>query len=221
MPTNDYLPQEDALFRTYAESFVSGITANPALYMMTGAQAASVQAAVQDFVEKMAIAEEPSTRTSQTIADRKNARSVAEGLIRRYAMLIKENTGISDGDKLAIGVRPINVSREPIECPQSMPVINIVGNTPGAQTLRFVDSVTQKKQKPFGASEVQLFVAIGPAPATDPTTAKFVGKFTKNPIAVPFSAGQGGLYATYFARWASVRGETGPFGVPASMRIAA
>ena len=176
---------------------------------------------MQDFVAKMAISEEPSTRTSQSIADRKNARSIAESLIRQYAMLIKDNTGITDGDKLAIGVRPINVSREPIECPQSMPVINIVGNTPGAQTLRYVDSVTQKKEKPFGASELQLFVTVSDAPAVDPTTAKFVGKFTKNPIAVPFGAADGGKYATYFARWASVRGDTGPFGVPASMRIAA
>jgi hypothetical protein len=35
---------------------------------------------------------------------------------RKLADLIKFNAGISDPDKIAIGVRPVNTSREPIRC---------------------------------------------------------------------------------------------------------
>jgi hypothetical protein len=43
-------------------------------------------------------------------------------------MFIKENTGITDQDKIDIGVRPINPDREPIDCPTTPPLINVLGN---------------------------------------------------------------------------------------------
>jgi hypothetical protein len=75
--------------------------------------------------------------------------------------LVKDNTGINDADKVNIGVRPINPDREPIECPQTSPLISILGNTPGSQTLRYADTTTpDSRAKPFGASEPQLLVAV-------------------------------------------------------------
>jgi hypothetical protein len=75
--------------------------------------------------------------------------------------------------------------------------------------------------KPFGASELQLFRAVGTTPATDPNAAQFYGKFTKNPMAINFNPADNGKQATYFARWASRRGEVGPWSNPISMAIAA
>ena len=75
--------------------------------------------------------------------------------------------------------------------------------------------------KPFGATELQLFRTIGTAPATDPEQAQFYGKFTKNPVGVAFQPADNGKQATYFARWASRRGEVGPWSAPVSLAIAA
>ena len=222
MPSDDYVPHDDDAFRTFAENFASGVSTAPSLYMLTSGQAASIQSVTDDFVEKLAISSNQSTRTRHTIADKDDARSICESLIRQYAMLIKDNGGISDGDKINIGVRPVNPSREPIECPQTSPLLSILGATPGVQTLRYADTTTpDSKAKPFGASELQLFVAIAttePAPVAD---ARFYGKFTRNPVAVQFDESDDGKIATYYARWASVRGEVGPWSLPASMRIAA
>jgi hypothetical protein len=221
MPT-DYIPAEDSLFRTFAENFAAGITANPALYLLTSANAASIQAVVDDFVAALTVSSNEATRTKATIIAKDDARSVAEALIRQYAMLIKDNAGITDADKVNIGVRPINPNREPIECPQTSPLISILGNTPGTQTLRYADSTTpDSRAKPFGASELQLFRAIGTEEPAPLASAQFYGKFTRNPIAVQFAETDDGKIATYYARWASVRGEVGPWSLPASMRIAA
>jgi hypothetical protein len=38
---------------------------------------------------------------------------------------------------------------------------------------------------------------------------------------VDFTEDKDGKVATYYARWASVRGEVGPWSLPISMRIAA
>jgi len=69
--------------------------------------------------------------------------------------------------------------------------------------------------------QLQLFVAVGAEPSVDPAAAEFKGAFTKNPVAVGFVAGDDGKVATYFARWASRKGDVGPWSLPVSMRIAA
>ena len=75
--------------------------------------------------------------------------------------------------------------------------------------------------KPFGAIQLQLFVAIGTAAVTDESAAQFYGAFTRNPVGVAFGAEDDGKVATYFARWATRRGDVGPWSLPVSMRIAA
>ena len=222
MATEDYIPAEDAQFRSWAEAFSAGISANSALYMLSPAQAASIASVVGQFVDALAVSSNQATRTRVTVAEKDDARSVCETLCRQYAMLIKENGGIADADKISIGVRPVNDSREPIECPQTSPLISILGNTPGQQELRYADTTTpDSRKKPFGASELQLFVATGTAENAPLADAKFYGKFTRNPVVVDFDAADDGKVATYYARWASARGEVGPWSLPVSMRIAA
>jgi len=219
----DYMPSGDANFLIYGQNFANNIALNPGVYMLTAGQSASISAAVALFAAKFAIASNELTRTKQTVADKDDARVACENLLRQYAMQIKEIAGISDGDKINVGVRPVNTSREPIECPQSVPLLNIVAATPGAQTLTYADSMDpEKRARPFGASELQLFRAItaGPAPASF-SEAQFIGKFTRNPVSIEFSEADDGKLATYYARWASVRGETSPLSLPVAMRIAA
>jgi hypothetical protein len=80
------------------QAFAGGISANYAVHVLTGAQPASIQVVVDDFVAKPAIATNPTTPTKATIVDKDNSRRVAESLCRQYAMLIKDDAGISDGD---------------------------------------------------------------------------------------------------------------------------
>ena len=222
MPSTDYIPRNDDAFRTWAETFSTNISLNPAVFMLTPAQAASIAATVTDFVNKLAIASNDATRTRQTIADKDDARSVCENMCRQYAIDIKNNEGITDGDKLSIGVRPINPDREPIDPPTSQPLINVLGNLPGVQTLVFADSNTpDSKAKPFGVTDLQLFRGIGETPEMPLAQCQFYGKITRNPIDVMFDETDDGKIATYYARWATQRGETGPWSVPVSFRIAA
>lgn len=219
---SDYIPSSDSGFREWAETFAQKLTADPALYMMTPAEAVSVDNAVDDFVAAYMIAIAPETRTKGTVASKDDARSIAESLCRQYAILIKDNAGITDEDKIDAGVRPVNPNREPIDCPTTPPLINVLGNLPGTQTIRYADTTTPDSgAKPFGASELQLFRGVGDVESMPLSQCQFYGKFTRNPIDVDFTEEQDGLIATYYARWASVRGDVGPFSIPISFRIAA
>ena len=88
MPSDDYIPSEDAQFRTYAENFSGALSSNPALYMCTPAQAASVQSVTDNFVAALAVSSNEATRTKATIIEKEDKRSICENLIRQYAMLI-------------------------------------------------------------------------------------------------------------------------------------
>src|SRR5262245_21994226 len=161
MADNDYIPSKDAQFSLWAQAFSNGISATPALYMLTPAQAATIAGTVTSFVNALLVANDESTRTKPTIIAKDNARSICETMCRQYAIDIKFNEGIADEDKVAIGVRPINPDREPIEVPTTQPLLNVTGETPGVQTVRYADSNTPNlRAKPFGAASLQLYVGI-------------------------------------------------------------
>jgi uncharacterized small protein (DUF1192 family) len=222
MPSTDYIPRNDEAFRSYAETFASTLVANYALYMVTPTQAALVQSLVDDFVAKLAITSAEATRTKGTIAAKDDARSMAESLIRQYAIDIKNNEGVTDENKINLGVRPINPSREPVDCPQSSPLVSVLYNIPGVQTLRYADTNTpDSASKPFGATEIQIWLGITEDGEATLEESEFYGKFTRNPIDIAFDESQDGKNATYRARWASLRGDVGPWSVPVSFRIAA
>ncbi|MCI0362939.1 MAG: hypothetical protein L0219_03605, partial [Phycisphaerales bacterium] len=123
---SDYIPRDDSLFSLWAQAFSGGVSANPPLYMLTPAQALSIQNSVNAFVAALLVATNEATRTKGTIAAKDDARSICEDLCRQYAIDIKNNEGITDQDKINIGVRPINPNREPIECPQTSPLLSIL-----------------------------------------------------------------------------------------------
>lgn len=218
----DFIPTQDAQALGFMQTFANTIAAGPAVYQLGVPDAVTLTNAVNAFASAQAIAIAKATRTEVTIGLRDQARYAAEQLVRQYAALIRPNAGISDAAKEAIGLTIPSGSREPIYAPASSPLLNILGATPGAHTLRFADSSTPTSgRKPFGAIQIQLFVAVGAAPTADESTAQFYGAFTRNPIAVGFAQAEDGQVATYFGRWASRRGDTGPWSLPVSMRIAA
>ena len=217
-----FIPAQDGLALTFMEDFAQGITNDPGLYQCTAADALAISAAVSAYGVAYQTATNPATRTPLAITAKDQNRASAEQIVRQFANIIRANAGISDEAKQAIGVRPINNSRNPINVPASSPMLGVVGATPGSHTLRYADSTAPDRMaKPFGAAAIQIFRAIGTAPTTLESEAEFYGVFTKNPIGVAFPEGDDGKVATYFARWQSRRGDVGPWSLPISMRIAA
>lgn len=220
--SSPYIPTREADALIWMQAFASTIQANFATYELTSADATTISNAVQAFADALAIVAEPTTRTPVNVNTKDTLRNAAENLCRQYATQIKYNNGISDASKIAAGVRPVNNSREPIFVPQTSPLVNVTAATPGAHTVRFADSLDpNERKKPFGAASLQLFCFIGDEPTVNEDDAKFIGLFTKNPIAVAFDPDDDGKMATYFARWSGKRGDTGPWSLPVSMRIAA
>jgi len=219
---NSFIPHRDGEALTWMKNFSTLITAAPATYGLVAADATAIAVAVGEFNTALTVALEPSTRTKVTVNTKNEKRAAAEGVCRQYAGVIKHNAGVTDSDKIALGVPPINNERTPVPAPGTSPLLNVIGNTPGVQIVRFADSTTPDSgSKPAGAFQLQLFVAVGDAPATSPEAATFQGAHTRNAVRVSFQSSQDGKVATYFARWGGIRGDVGPWSLPVSMRIAA
>lgn len=113
---------------------------------------------------------------------------------------------------------------DPIPCPQTVPLLNIVGGTRGTHWLKYADNNRPDvRAKPWGARWLELRIAITSeheAPLHEATRCE---RITRNPVTIEFAHEQDGLVATYWARWSGppTRGETGPWSLPVSMRIAA
>lgn len=229
MAAQPYIPRADEAFRRFAEGFCGNISADPAAYMMTRAQADWLMRKCNEFKAAFAIAASPGTRTHPTITAKQDARSIIQNLISKHAAFIKINDGITDGDKLSIGVPPRNISRKRRRCPVGAPLLDYVGSTPGVDYLKYHSADTpDSPAKPYGAARLELWVAwSGPGePAPGASEAKPIGSFTKSKMIVPQDREKlaMGLRPTYYARWAGSNDNKGAnvsaWSLPASLAIA-
>jgi hypothetical protein len=223
MPSNDYIPRRDADFRDWVLDYARNIAAAPAAFMLSQAESDGITQVAENFVAKYDIARNPKTRSSGTIAAKQDARSIAESLCRAHAILIKKNRGIDDESKIDIGIRPINPNRARRNCPQTSPELTILGGTPGMHTLKYRDpDMGDSHDKPVNAVGLQVFIAYSDGREPPPVSqAEFLNMYTRNPIVVKFEPEFNKKGATYYARWQSYRGETGPWSLPVSFTIAA
>ena len=216
------IPRPDGLALTWMKHLLAGIAAEPSRYDCSQPDCENLAVVVGNYDRAYTLATGETTRTKPSIDDKDVCRAAAEQTCRQFANLIRNNGGISDSDKIAIGIRPANPDRTPIFAPRSSPLLNVVGATPGSQTVRYADSSTPDSgRKPFGAIQLQLFVVVDEAGSFDPEAGRLVGNFTRNPVGVAFAHADNGKVATYFARWGGRRGDVGPWSLPVAMRIAA
>jgi hypothetical protein len=219
----DYIPVPDALAAEWFKTFAYTIAANPGRYALSPPEAATIVDLAEAFDQALAVATDLATRTRVTVRVKNEARFIATQLCRPVAQRIKLNDGISDPDKIAIGVNPVNRARSAIGVPRSSPLLKMIGATPGVHELRFQDSNSPtRRAKPFGAVALQLFVHVGDGqPAEGPAACAYLGTFTSNPVLVSHRHADGGKVATYYGRWVSRRGEEGPFSSSIAMHVAA
>lgn len=204
--------------------FASGIAANIGLYQVSQPDSDAISTAVDEFVAKYTVWNNPATRTAGNLEAKNASKFSALSLCRVFYRAIQLNNGISNEAKVDIGVTPLSNTRTERNCPQTSPSITITASTPGAQTASFRDSTDlTRRALPMGATMCQLFVEVGTenGETFDITKARFVGNYTTNPMAVVFDEADRGKQATYFARWGGRRNEFGQWSLPVSMTIAA
>lgn len=228
-----YIPPKDADLATWADNFSTLITASPATYGLLAGDAAAIAAVVDPFEAAYTAAVNPSTRTKPSVAAKDAAKAAMLAVVRPYAIQVRDNAGVSDSDKLDLGLTVPTTTRTPILAPQSQPLLQIVAATPLSHTIRFSDANSpQLRGKPFGAKAIALVVSYGTTIGTDPDAAVPVsivnaalavpsstGLATRQPCASVLPVEQVGKLATYWGRWVGIRGDVGPWSLPVAFTV--
>jgi hypothetical protein len=216
--------RKEAVLALQLQTFASGIFADPSRFGVATPDALSIKSAVDNFLALRVIANTPATRNVGSIDAKDAGKASALGICGVFYRQIQNSNGVSNDDKLLVGVMPFNTTRTPRTCPLTSPVVGIIAGTPLALTAEFRDSMDPSARGlPAGATMCQVFAHVGDenVETIDLKTARFIGNFTTNPMAVVFEGDDRGKQATLFGRWGGRRNQFGQWSLPVSMTIAA
>jgi hypothetical protein len=215
-----YIPAPDAAFDSWLANFSTLLTASPTTYGLTAPDAVIVAGVTTTWSAAYLAAINPATRTSPAIAAKDAARTAAEATVRPYALQISRNAGVTNDDKVAIGVNLPNSARTPVPPPTTTPALSLAGSVHFQVTLAYGDTSTPTtKAKPPGAIGMELWRFLGTAPSVDPNLASQYGVLTKSPAVIGHGAPDVGKYCTFWARWVTRSGpggqaQSGPWSAP-------
>lgn len=206
-----YIPATDSGFQSWLLNFSTLITAAPTDYGLVSGDAVIIAAQETAYSAALLLATDPSSRTPATVAAKDAAKSSALAVVRPYAMQINANSGVTDLDRAALGLTIRKTVPTPVPAPTAVPGLAFVAATPLATQLRSFDTATPTtKAKPYGASAIEIFAAVGTTAAVDPTQASFVNQFSKSPLTLDWDSGQVGKIAVVWARYTTKGSYAGP-----------
>lgn len=216
-----YMSRTDAGFRDWLTNFSTLLSSNPSRYGVTAADAAVIAGHQAAYDPLYVACQSAATRTTQIVQQKDAAKASAMGSCQVYAMIIKKNEGVTDDDKVALGLHVDDNTRTPIPAPSSAPILMLQGAFSGEHQLRYADENTPaSRAKPHGVMQIQINRTIETGANPDPNDSEFVGLYTKQPILIAQNPTNVGLTATYFGRWVTRTGLTGPWSLPVGMTIA-
>ena len=214
-----YIPARDADFSLWLDNFADLIAGAPTSYGLTAGDATAITNQNNAFQAAYALAIDPSTRTTPTIAAKDAARASAEAVVRPFAIEIRNNSAVSIELKSGLGLTIPSTTPTPIPAPTVAPALSIQSAIPLQTTLQARQPGSAGKAKPFGCIGVEIFVAVGTVAAVDPTQATYAFTATKTPFRYTYGSGDQGKVGTFFARYVTRSGpggvaQSGPFSAP-------
>ncbi len=219
--SRDYIPKRQAELLAFVLNDSALLVATPGIYGITAAEAAQFNDAAQDFNDKMAVVSNPATKTKAAVQAKEESRLAMLYTIRPLLQYIKDNAGVADEDKVALGINIGDIKPTPVPPPASAPLLSVVAATTLQHTLRYSDATTpDKRAKPAGVTAMEVYCEIGDTPAISVDNAKFLGLTTRQPYVADFATSDIGKSAHYWGRWINGKGQPGPWSQPASMTIA-
>lgn len=216
-----YIPTRDVDLVQWADNFSTLTTAAPATYGLQASDAVAIAAVVTDFDNAYSIAINPGTHTPATVAAKDSAKGAMLPILRFYAQTIKLNQGVSNADKIALGIHINDAGPTPIPVPTTAPALTIDFQTHLGAQLRVRDQTTPTSNaKPFGVQGGEMVATVGVAVTTDPDVAPFKRIQTKTPVQLTFDPADVGKICTVWERWFNRKGELGPWSTSVNFVVA-
>jgi hypothetical protein len=208
-----YIPSQDAKLMNWLSNFAALITASPAAYGLTSADAVNIANAVAAYQAAYTPVTSPTTKTAAAVSAKNTQRVIVLATVRPYAQQIALNAGVSSDAKIALGVNPRTSTPSAVTAPASNPVLVVQSASNLSLVVRYRDSAAgpSVKAKPYGVTVCQLSYAVSATPVTDPTALTSTLLATKSPLVLTFDASAAGKQVYLAARWATRKGLYSPW----------
>jgi hypothetical protein len=215
-----YIPRADGEFRDWLNQFANAIAREPWAVMLMPADAAKLVELARRYEAAYVKVRAGGQGPPAAVAEKNRIRREAWDTVRRIAMRIKRNRGITTALKIELGIHPDHRCQSRIPAPRTAPVLAVIEAHNGVHVLRYFDpAAPSRRAKPYGVVEMQMFVAVGDEPAGEPSGPGFLYRARRHVFQVPLPPQHAGKMATYFGRWVTQRGLAGPWSAPVSMII--
>jgi hypothetical protein len=216
----DFIPRPDNEFSTFANTFVSYVSAHAVALGVPAGMVTSLTDALAAWTDDFAAHQTAQTAALAAKATKDTARETLEGLIRPAAQVIQANPAVTNEQRVGAGLPLRDDTRTRPAVPTSKPVGRVDTSQRLQHTISWRDeSAPNSKAKPAGVRGAEIWLFVGPTPPADPALAHFVALDTASPYVLEHDAADAGKLAHYLLRWVNTRSEPGPWSETVSATI--
>lgn len=215
MAVRTYLPRREADLRMWSINFASKISADPAAYGLTVAQAAEYQVAQSAYAAAYAVAKSPVTRSPSNVGLKNLMR---EELIRQTRVLVEicqAWPGMTDAKRISLGITVRRQSRTRTPRPRTAPTVHVTAVDGRLLKLKLREPGSDRRGKPATVGSARLYTYVGEEEPTTLEGFRFHGSTgrTDTQVVLPASVLPGSK-VWVSACWVNTAGKPGPASIP-------
>jgi hypothetical protein len=184
------VPVKDSDLAAWTTNFSTRITATPAAFSLTSAQATAYATLSTAFIAAYAAANTPGSRSRSLVAAKDSAKEAlldSPGGARELYGFVQDSKSVTDANKELLNVLVRKTEPTPIPPPAIAPGIMVLSAEGRKLTIRLFDPATpNRRARPFGVSGMSVFSFVGPTPPVDINAWKFEGNTSRTTVEVTF-----------------------------------
>lgn len=219
------VPTQDPELLAWSTNFMAKISAAPAVYSLTSAQAGAygpLHQAFADAYNEVVNNKASGVRSESITSTKDTAKAALVGYARQLYGIIQSNDEVTDANKILAGIHVRTGGPTPVPVPSARPgvkIVSVVDRT--ATALIFsTDGEDVRRRKPEGVRNAFVYTFVGATYPADPAMWQFYGVYGKSKVEIEFpNTLAAGTQVWVCAAWANAKGEAGPPCLPVTTNL--
>ena len=218
----DFIPEKDADFNNWANSYVKDVKINFAALGLTQLQATNLDNAFAAWESGYTGHSAALAAADAALQIKLSTNTALKTIIREYTKIIQANPAITNSQKAALGITVYKATRTPSPVPTTRPIADVDNRQRFEHIIHFFNEGSHKsKAKPEGVRGCEIWCKVGGTAPLDSSELKFLATDTKTPYIARFEGTDAGKTVHYMLRWINTRSEVGPWSETISVTISA
>lgn len=213
-----FYEMSDTELLAWSNAFSQNVTATPAAFGVTAAQASAYAALNTAFETALSVWRDQSTKTPVASANKKAARVALLDGAKYLVSTINSNPDTTDAHRDQSGIKA-RKRPTPIPAPSQSPMVDVISVSGRTVTIGLHSD--GRRGRPAGAAGASVFTAASDEAPADTAGWTFEGLITKTKLDISFEQSTAANTVWVTAFWYSARGQSGAACQPVSINLPA